>query len=99
MNRFLASLFLILGTSLALADPPSGFPDIPWGATPKDAQKAMSARTDVQPVEVKPDQLTYKSGSFNGQTVNEWILDFSAGKFHTAKVVFESAERQCFHKS
>lgn len=96
MKHLLAALFLILGSTLALADPPTGFPEIPWGAAQKDAQKAMAARTDVQPGEAKPDQLNYKGGTFNGQAVKEWILDFSAGKFHTAKVVFETRNKKVY---
>lgn len=96
MKQLLASLLLLVGTLSALADPPTGFPDIPWGAAQKDVQKAMAARTDVQAGEVKPDELTYKGGAFNGQAVKEWTFDFSAGKFHTAKVLFETRNKKVY---
>ena len=49
MKHLLAALFLILGSTLALADPPTGFPEIPWGAARKDGRTRQSGSLIVRP--------------------------------------------------
>jgi hypothetical protein len=83
-------------TTVALADSPTGFADIPFGAPMKEAQKTITAREGLKPEEATPDRLTFTGGTFSGQPVSRWTFTFAAGKFATGSVLIDKAKKPVY---
>ena len=87
-----AILFLIAICSSAIAvDRPRGFLGINWGASPEEAKRVMQARQGVKFSEDADDyKFDLTGGSFAGQPVTKWILEFPGRQFNSATVILKN---------
>src|SRR5690242_3681212 len=89
MIRALFTL-LLLATSLFAADRPKGFLTINWGASPEEAKRVMQARPGVKfPTDADDYKFELTGGTFAGQAVDKWILEFPDRKFASAIVIIK----------
>lgn len=87
-------LFLLAATaSTLLAERPSSFLGIKWGASPEEAKRAMQARPGVKFGEDTDDyRFELTGGKFANQSVTKWVLEFPQRKFAVATVVLKGEE-------
>src|SRR5829696_6588005 len=99
MSRILFA-FLLLCTS-ALAERPKGFLSINWGASPEEAKRVMQARPGVKfPEDADDYKFDLTGGTFAGQPVAKWTLEFPERKFANASVVIKSeGDAQSLYKN
>ena len=89
MSRILFA-FLFLCAS-AFAERPKGFLSINWGASPEEAKRVMQARPGVKfPEDADDYKFELTGGTFAGQPVAKWTLEFPERKFATAAVVIKT---------
>src|SRR6478752_1680760 len=97
MPRFLLALLLLCTT--ALADKPRGFLTINWGASPEEAKRVMQARPGVKfPEDADDYKFDLTGGTFAGQPVLKWTLEFPERKFASATVVIKGEDAQNLYK-
>jgi hypothetical protein len=98
MSRIFLAL-LVLSVS-ALAERPKGFLGINWGASPEEAKRAMQARPGVKfPEDTDDYKFDLTGGTFAGQPVLKWTLEFPERKFASAVVVIKSdGDAQALYK-
>lgn len=86
-----ALFFLISLVTLATAaERPKTFIGLPWGASPEEAKRALSARPGVMFSENTDDyHMEPTGGTFAGQPVAKWVLDFPERRFASASVVLK----------
>lgn len=83
-------VFLLLCTT-AFAERPKGFLGIHWGASPEEAKRAMQARPGVKfPEDADDYRFELTGGTFAGQPVAKWTMEFPERKFASAVVVIDS---------
>ena len=92
----LATIVTIALTATALAESPTGFLDIPFGASVQAAQTAIAARPGVKPDAAKGERLTFTGGSFAEHPAKEWALTFSGGKFTSGKVLIDDVKKPTY---
>ncbi len=85
-------LALLLACSpLALAERPSGFLGIPWGASPEEAKRVLQKRPGVTFPENADDyHIELTGGTFAGQPVAKWVIEFPDRKFASAAVTLKT---------
>ena len=69
---------------------PTSFAGVPWGTRPEDAIRILSARSGATAPEELPanqSKIELTGGSFSGQAVEKWTLEFANRKFFAATVV------------
>jgi hypothetical protein len=71
---------------------PTAFVGIPWGSGPEEASRILSARAGASaPAEpADPSKLELTSGTFSGQAVERWTLEFANRKLYAATVSFKA---------
>ncbi|MEQ1851753.1 MAG: hypothetical protein ABMA01_09205 [Chthoniobacteraceae bacterium] len=80
-------ILLVLGAAGMAAEAPKGFVGIPWGASPEEAKRALQARPGVKFPEDSDDyHIELTGGTFAGQPVEKWVLEFPERKFGSAAV-------------
>src|SRR5688572_6115072 len=97
LRTFLA---LILLCTTLLAERPKGFLGINWGASPEEAKRVMQARPGVKfPEDTDDYRFELTGGTFAGQPVLKWMLEFPDRKFASATVVIDAkGEAQSLYK-
>lgn len=86
-------LLVILGFNLAAlaVDRPVGFAGIQWGASPEEAKRALQKREGVKfPEESDDYRIEVAGGTFAGQPVAKWVLEFPGRKFASAAVTLKT---------
>ena len=97
MSRLLLAFLLIC--SSAFAEKPRGFLTINWGASPEEAKRVMQARPGVKfPEDADDYKFDLTGGTFAGQPVLKWTLEFPERKFASATVVIKSEDAQGLYK-
>ena len=93
IRAILAALAL---TTIAHAESPTGFLDIPFGASAQTARTALAARPGVKPDPAKGDRVTFTGGTFADHPAKEWALSFSGDKFTSGKVVIDNVKKPTY---
>ena len=89
MSRILLALFILCGS--VVAEKPKGFLGIHWGASPEEAKRVMQARPGVKfPEDTDDYRFELTGGTFAGQPVVKWVLEFPERKFASAIVTIKS---------
>lgn len=101
LSLLFAPLFRIgtwlLGSLLVLAASVDSFganwPDevagVRWGAAPASVQQVMSSRSGITTGgSPAPDKLTFRGGAISGQTVLNWIFEFTSDKLTKITLIF-----------
>ena len=83
-------------TTIAHAESPTGFLDIPFGASAQVAKTALAARPGVKPDSAKGDRVTFTGGTFADHPAKEWALSFSGDKFTSGKVVIDNVKKPTY---
>ena len=85
-------ILLLVCNALALAsERPSGFLGIAWGASPEEAKRVFQKRPGVQFPENADDyHIELTGGSFAGQPVAKWVIEFPDRKFASATVTLKT---------
>ena len=92
MKRALFALIALVNVvnAAAGAERPKGIINIAWGASPEEVKRALSARPGVMFPENTDDyHMEPTGGSFAGQPVAKWILDFPERRFASASVILK----------
>jgi len=89
MKRALLSLLVLASTAFGI-ERPKGFIGLAWGASPEEAKRALTARPGVTFPETTDDyHMEVTGGTFAGQPVAKWVLDFPDRKFASASVTLK----------
>lgn len=84
-------ILLLVNTAVLAAERPKGFLGIPWGASPEEAKRALKDRPGVKfPEESDDYHVEVTGGTFAGQPVTKWVLEFPERKFGSASVTLKS---------
>jgi hypothetical protein len=85
-------ILLVACNAFALAaERPSGFLGIQWGASPEEAKRVLQKRPGVQFPENADDfHIELTGGSFAGQPVTKWVIEFPDRKFASAAVTLKT---------
>ena len=85
-------ILLLACHALALAaERPAGFLGIQWGASPEEAKRVLQKRPGIQFPENADDyHIELTGGSFAGQPVAKWVIEFPDRKFASASVTLKS---------
>jgi hypothetical protein len=86
-------LYLLLACSAfaAAAERPDGFVGIPWGASPEEAKRVLQKRTGIVFPENADDyHIELTGGTFAGQPVAKWVIEFPDRKFASASVTLKT---------
>jgi hypothetical protein len=88
VSALLAVTFLPIAALAENTTRPTSFVGVPWGATPEDAVRILSARTGVATPEELPagNSVELPGGKFAGQTAATWTLVFADRKLYAASV-------------
>lgn len=72
---------------------PSSFVGVPWGASPEEATRILSARVGATPPDPLPadtSRIELSGGTFSGQTAERWTLEFVNRHLGAATVVLKN---------
>ncbi len=84
-------ILLLACSALALAERPSGFLGIPWGASPEEVKRILQKRPGVTFPENADDyHIELTGGTFAGQAVTKWVIEFPDRKFASAAVTLRT---------
>jgi hypothetical protein len=84
-------ILVVLNMAVFAAERPTGFLGIPWGASPEEAKRVLKDRPGVKfPEESDDYHVEITGGSFAGQPVTKWVLEFPERKFGSASVTLKS---------
>ena len=85
-------ILLLACNALALAvDRPAGFLGIAWGASPEEAKRVLQKRPGVTFPENADDyKIELTGGTFAGQPVAKWVIEFPDRKFAAATVTLKT---------
>ena len=85
-------IFLFACNALALAGArPDGFMGIAWGSSPEEAKRVLQKRPGVVFPENADDyRIEVTGGSFAGQPVAKWVIEFPDRKFASAVVTLKA---------
>ena len=90
MKHTLLFLLLLCNASFGV-ERPKGFLGINWGGSPEEAKRVMQARPGVKFPEGTDDyKFELTGGTFAGQTVAKWTLEFPERKFASAIIVLKN---------
>ena len=90
MKRALFALIALTATAAFAAERPKGLMNITWGSSPEEAKRALSTRPGVMFPENTDDyHMEPTGGTFAGQPVAKWVLDFPDRKFASASVTLK----------
>jgi hypothetical protein len=95
MTSFRIAIIAIVffATHAFSAERPKGFMGIHWGASPEEAKRVLQARPGVKfPDETDDYKFELTGGTFAGQAVEKWTLEFPERKFAAATVVLKKKE-------
>ena len=80
-------LLLALASAAFAVERPAGFIGIPWGASPEEAKRILQKRTGVKfPEESDDFHIELTGGTFAGQPVAKWVIEFPDRKFASGAV-------------
>ncbi len=89
MKRALISLLTLTAIATA-AERPKGIINLPWGASPEEVKRALAARPGVMFPENTDDyHMEPTGGTFAGQPVAKWVLDFPERRLASASIVLK----------
>lgn len=84
-------LLLACNAVLFAAERPNGFLGIAWGASPEEAKRVLQKRPGIQFPENADDfHIELTGGSFAGQPVTKWVIEFPERKFASASVTLKT---------
>ena len=85
-------ILLLAGNVLAFAvERPTGFLGIAWGASPEEAKRVLQKRQGVVfPENADDHRIELTGGSFAGQPVAKWVIEFPERKFASATVTLKT---------
>jgi hypothetical protein len=84
-------LLLTLAAAGLAADAPRGFLGIPWGASPEEAKRILQERPGIKFPEDSDDyHIELTGGTFAGQPVAKWVIEFPERKFGSAAVTLKT---------
>ena len=85
-------ILLLACHALALAaERPPGFLGIQWGASPEEAKRILQKRPGITFPENADDyHIELTGGTFAGQPVAKWVIEFPDRKFASASVTLKS---------
>ena len=84
-------LLLACNAVLFAAERPNGFLGIAWGASPEEAKRILQKRPGIQfPENADDNHIELTGGSFAGQPVTKWVIEFPERKFASAFVTLKS---------
>jgi len=88
----LSLILLVACSALAIAsERPNGFLGIAWGASPEEAKRVLQKRPGVVFPENADDyRIELTGGSFAGQPVTKWVIEFPDRKFASATVTLKA---------
>lgn len=90
MKLPLIILFAFSAMALA-AERPMGFLGIQWGASPEEAKRVLQKRPGVQFPENADDyRIELTGGTFAGQPVAKWVIEFPDRKFASVSVTLKN---------
>lgn len=90
MKHIFLFLLLLCITAFAI-ERPKGFLGINWGASPEEAKRVMQARQGVKFSEEADDyKFDLTGGTFAGQPVVKWVLEFPSRQFASATVILKN---------
>lgn len=85
--KFSLCILLVLNTVAFAVERPGGFVGIPWGASPEEAKRILQKREGVKfPDESDDYHIELTGGTFAGQPVSRWVIEFPNRKFASAAV-------------
>ena len=96
MKPFSLIIMSLLFAAAAVAETPTGFADISFGATLKEVQATFSTREGVKPASNTTERLTFAGGTFAGQPVKLWTLDFAGGKFASGSALVDNVKKPIY---
>jgi hypothetical protein len=97
MSRIFLTLLLL--SVAAFAERPKGFLSINWGASPEEAKRVMQARPGIKfPEDADDYKFELTGGTFAGQPVVKWTLEFPERKFASASVQIKTDDAQGMYK-
>ncbi len=89
MKRALISLLTLTAIATA-AERPKGIINLPWGASPEEVKRTLAARPGVMFPENTDDyHMEPTGGTFAGQPVAKWVLDFPERRLASASIVLK----------
>ncbi len=85
-------ILLFVCNALALAvERPTGFLGIAWGASPEEAKRVLQKRPGITFPENADDyKIELTGGTFAGQAVAKWVIEFPDRKFAVATVTLKT---------
>ena len=85
-------ILLLACNAIALAaERPNGFLGIPWGASPEEVKRVLQKRPGVIFPENADDfHIEVTGGTFAGQPVAKWVIEFPERKFASAAVTLKT---------
>ena len=90
MKSALFALLALVNVATAAEQRPKGIINIPWGASPEEVKRALTARPGVMFPENTDDyHMEPTGGTFAGQPVAKWVLDFPERRFASAAVTLK----------
>ena len=89
--KFPLILLLACNAVMFAAERPNGFLGIAWGASPEEAKRILQKRPGIQFPENADDfHIELTGGSFAGQPVTKWVIEFPERKFAMATVTLKT---------
>ena len=88
--KFPLCILLVLNTVAFAVERPVGFAGIPWGAPPEEAKRILQKREGVKfPDESDDYHIELTGGTFAGQPVAKWVIEFPDRKFASGAVTLK----------
>ena len=85
--KFPLCIFLAISSVVFAAERPTGFIGIPWGASPEEAKRILQKRAGIKfPEESDDYHIELTGGTFAGQPVAKWVIEFPDRKFASGAV-------------
>ena len=88
--KFPLCLLLALASAAFAVERPVGFAGILWGASPEEAKRILQKREGVKfPEESDDFHIELTGGTFAGQPVAKWVIEFPDRKFASGAVMLK----------
>ena len=88
--KFPLCLLLALASAAFAVERPVGFAGILWGASPEEAKRILQKREGVKfPEESDDFHIELTGGTFAGQPVAKWVIEFPDRKFASGAVTLK----------
>ena len=89
--KFSLCLLLAIHVAAFAVERPGGFVGIPWGASPEEAKRILQKRSGVKfPEESDDFHIELTGGTFAGQPVAKWVIEFPDRKFASGAVTLKT---------